>query len=145
MKPYACYPKTRAGYRAPVYGLVNPYFTPFTKEAEKTTRTGSLPAANILREEGAYKIQLAVPGLTKEQIRIELNEDQLVITGPAAHDTEGTKPKFVRHEFDYTGFKRTFRLHKNANISAMTAVFENGILTIVIPDAIPETIKINIQ
>jgi HSP20 family protein len=143
MKSYACYPKTRAGYRAPVYGFVNPNFTPFTNEAEKTTRNGSLPAANILREEGAYKIQLALPGLAKEQIKLELNEDQLVVSGPVA--TEETKPKFVRHEFDYTGFKRTFRLHKNANISAMTAVFENGILTIVIPDAQPEIIKINIQ
>lgn len=143
MKSYACQPKTRTGYRSPGYGFINPYFTPHTTETEQTIRTGDRPAANILRETEAYKIQLALPGLKKEQIRIEVNEDQLMVSGSPA-STE-TKPKFVRHEFDYAGFKRTFRLHKNANVAAMTAVFENGVLTIVIPDAQPETIKINIQ
>ncbi len=141
MKSYACYPKTGARYQAPAYGFVNPYYSPLTNETQKTG--ASKPAANILREEGAYKIQLAVPGIAKDQIKIELNDEHLIITGPAA--AEETKPKFVRHEFDYTGFKRMFRLHKNADTSAMTAAFENGILTIVIPDATPETIKINIQ
>jgi HSP20 family protein len=101
------------------------------------------PAANIERIEGAYKIQLAIPGVAKDQIKIEINDDQLIVTGLPVNSE--SKPKFVREEFDFGGFKRAFRLHKNADTTAMTAAFEQGILTIIIPDASPETIKINIQ
>ncbi len=143
MKSYACYPKSGMRFQAPVAGFTNPYFAQYAKEAAKQNNVANRPSANIVREEAAYKIQLAVPGLTKEQIKIELNEDQLIVTGPEAN--KETEPKFVRKEFDYAAFKRTFRLHKNANTAAMTASFDQGILTIVIPDASPETININIQ
>jgi HSP20 family protein len=55
-----------------------------------------------------------------------------------------TNPNFVRREFDFAGFKRTFRLHKNANTEAMQATFHQGLLTIVIPDREPESRKIEI-
>ncbi len=143
MKSYACYPKSGMRFQAPVAGFANPLFTQYAKEAAKQYQAANRPSANIIREEAAYKIQIAVPGLTKEQIKIELNEDQLVVSGPEAN--KEAEPKFARKEFDYTDFKRTFRLHKNANTNAMTASFDQGILTIVIPDASPETININIQ
>ena len=143
MKSYACYPKSGVRFQAPVAGFVNPFYTQAAREAVKQNTVANRPGANILREEAAYKIQIAVPGLTKEQIKIELNEDQLVVSGPGAN--QETSPKYVRREFDYADFKRTFRLHKNADTNAMTASFDQGILTIVIPDATPETIKINIQ
>ena|SRR6188474_1634561 len=143
MKSYACYPNTRVAYGRPFGAFVNPYFPSFTNEVATKNNVAHRPAANIVREEGAYKIQLAVPGLSKEQIKIELHEDQLAITGPAAG--VGEKPKFIREEFDYAGFKRSFRLHKNADVSAMTASFDQGILTITIPDKTPVMTKINIQ
>jgi HSP20 family protein len=130
-------------FQAPVSGFVNPFFTQYAKEAPSHYPVANRPAANIIREEAAYKIQIAVPGLTKEQIKIELNEDQLVVSGMEAN--KNAQPKFARKEFDYTGFKRTFRLHKNENTEAMTASFDQGILTIIIPDATPESININIQ
>ena len=143
MKSYACNPKSGMRFQAPVSGFANPFFAPYAKEAAKQNNVANRPSANILREEAAYKIQMAVPGLTKEQIKIELNEDQLVVSGPEANKESSLK--FVRKEFDYADFKRAFRLHKNANTDAMTASFDQGILTIVIPDATPETININIQ
>lgn len=143
MKSYACYPKAGMRFQAPVSGFVNPFFTQYAKEASRQYPIANRPSANIVREEAAYKIQIAVPGLTKEQIKIELNEDQLVVSGPEAN--KESELKFVRKEFDYAAFKRTFRLHKNANTAAMTASFDQGILTIVIPDVSPETININIQ
>ena len=142
MNPYACYPNARNKFQAPVRGFVNPFSPQFTNETVKRYPVASRPAANIIREENAYKIQLAVPGLSKEQIKIELHEDQLIITGPTP-STEA-KPKFIREEFDYSGFKRTFRLHQNADTAAMTAAFDQGLLTIVIPDKAPVTTKINI-
>jgi HSP20 family protein len=143
MKSYACYPKTRAVYARPFAGFANPYFPHYTNGVSKQFSTADRPSANIVREENAYKIELAVPGLSKEQIKIELNDDQLIITGPNAE--EETAQKFIRKEFDYAGFKRTFKLHKNADVSSMTATFEQGILTITVPDRTPVSTKINIQ
>ena len=143
MKSYACYPKSGMRFQAPVSGFVNPFYTQFAREDVKQNPVANRPSANIIREDAAYKIEVAVPGLSKEQIKIELNEDQLVVSGPEAN--KDAEQKFVRKEFDYASFKRAFRLHKNANTDAMTASFDQGILTIVIPDESPETININIQ
>ena len=124
MKSYACYPGARTRFNAPVGGFVNPYSPRFTNESTMKYPVANRPAANIIREENGFKIELAVPGLAKDQIKIEL--------------------KFVREEFDYTGFKRAFRLHQTADTDAMSATFDQGILTLVIPDKVPVTTKINI-
>jgi HSP20 family protein len=144
MKTYACYP----GFRTRFSPGTSAYQTPtnpsyrFSNEVKDTQ-----PAANIIRNEGAYEIKLAVPGLSKDQVRIELKDDQLIISAVAseAPNQDSAQPKFIRREYDLTGFKRTFRLHKNADSNHMTARFEQGVLTIVIPDREPESIKIDIQ
>ena len=140
MKPYACYPRTRAVYGRP---FINPFFPGFPYESTKGSAVTERPLANIQREENAYKILLALPGVTKEQIKIEFKDDQLIVTGSASGDAEA--PKFVRKEFDYAGFRRTFRLHKDADTTAMTASFDQGILSITIPDKTPVTTKIEIR
>ncbi len=140
MKPYACYPGMRTRFQQEHSKVQHPFshLNPFTPGQEMR------PAANIFRKVGAYEIQLAVPGFAKEQIRLEVKEDQLVILATTINQEVQT-PKFIRQEFDATSFKRTFRLHRNANSNALSATFDQGILTITIPDREPATIKINIQ
>ena len=142
MKSYACYPNGRTRFQAPMGGFVNPYFTQTTNDEIGRNHVATRPAANIIREEGAYKIQLAVPGVSKDQIKIEFIDGQLIISATPAEATDNQK--FVRKEFDYAGFKRTFRLHKNADTAATHASFDQGLLTIVIPDLAQVTTKINI-
>jgi len=139
MKSYACYPGSRfrpstARFFAPNHPMY--YTTSQQKEAMKS------PAANIRREEAAFVIELAVPGLSKENVQIEVNNDQLIVSAKEVQSE--TNPNFIRHEFDYHGFKRTFRLHKNANTEALQASFHQGLLTIVVPDREPESRKIEI-
>ena len=139
MKPYACYPGTR--FHSPVARFVTPYYpSTFTRNA--ASQVNNTPAANIVRHEGSYEIKLAVPGFSKADIKIEINDDQLIIS--AVDVKNESDPNYVRREFNLHGFKRTFRLHKNANTNAMTASFDQGILTIVVPDKEPETRKIEI-
>ena len=138
MKSYACYPGSRfrpstARFFAPRYPMY------YTAQPSSTTNA---PSANIRREDTAYVIELAVPGLGKENIQIEVNNEQLIVS--AKDVQQETTPNFVRREFDYVGFKRTFRLHKNANTEALQATFNQGLLTIVVPDREPETRKIEI-
>ena len=143
MKSYTYYPKIRTGLRPPVRGFVTPFFVPLAGETPARKPFMNEPVANILREEEAYKIQLAVPGLSKDQIKIEIMEDQLILSGiPGTEEVQG---KLTRREFDFTGFKRTFTLHANADKTAIRASYEQGVLSVIIPDAKPEVVKINIQ
>ena len=136
MKSYAFYPGTK--FQSPVARFVTPYYPAYTTR----NQVDNTPAANIERLEGSYVIRMAVPGLSKDDIRVEINDDQLVIS--AGEVKNESNPNYVRREFDYTNFKRSFRLHKNANAEAMTASFDQGILTIVVPDRQPEVRKIEI-
>ena len=145
MKSYAFYPGTK--FQSPVARFVTPYYPSYTTRSQVT----NTPATNIERQEGSYVIRMAVPGLGKNDIRIEVDNDQLLISAVEMKNESNSNevknesnPNYVRREFDYSNFKRSFRLHKNANAEAMTASFEQGILTIVVPDKEPETRKIEI-
>jgi HSP20 family protein len=139
MNSYACYPGLR--FQPRTARFVTPRH-PHFYSTQQTGSSVSNPSANILRKESAYVIELAVPGLGKEDIKIEVNNNELVVS--AVEATQESKTNFVRHEFDYKKFKRTFHLHKNANTDALQASFNQGILTIVVPDREPETRKIEI-
>jgi HSP20 family protein len=103
----------------------------------------TMPLANILREQDGYTIELAVPGLSRDQIKIEHLDHQLVIS--AVPKEEATAIKNIRREYDFAGFKRIFRLQKNANVAAISALYHQGTLVIHIPDLVPETKNISIQ
>ena len=139
MKSYACYPGARLH---PFAHVVNPGYIR-TSNREYRRPTSQFPATNIIRTENAYVIEMAVPGLAKEQLSINIENEQLTVAANAS--TEAPKANVVRNEFDYTTFKRVFRLHKNANAGAMTATMNNGVLTITIPDSEPEVRNITIQ
>ena len=139
MKSYACYPGMRFQPRtARFVAPSNPLFY----STQPTNSMVSNPSANILRKESAFVIEMAVPGMGKEDIKIEVNNNELVVS--AVEATQESKTNFLRHEFDYKKFKRTFRLHRNADANSLSASFNQGILTIVVPDREPETRKIEI-
>ena len=96
----------------------------------------SIPSANIIKKENAYEISLAIPGFTKENIGIELDENILRIQS----NLEGTdtKENYKLNEIDYHSFQRAFRLSKDVDQDNISATMENGILTVTVPIA-PET------
>ena len=141
MKPYACRPNVRTRFQSPA-SQFNP-FNHHWQEANSKDLKVTRPAANIIRRESGYEIQLAVPGISKDQIKLQVIEGQLIISAnTSSHDTT---PTFVRHEFDYTNFKRSFNLQQNADTDNLKASFDQGILSIVIPTKEPQVRKIEIQ
>jgi HSP20 family protein len=143
MKPYSCYPASRTRFAPSNTRFTNPGFSQVRNGGFKNHLVSTVPSANILRKEGGFDIQLAIPGLGKDQVKIEFHENQITISGIAT-DQEN-KPKMVRKEFNFSGFKRSFQLHKNADANAISASFNQGLLTIHIPDMEKKTTKINIQ
>lgn len=87
----------------------------------------SSPAVNVEKKEHGYTLQLALPGLTKSDVEIKIEENVLIITGTKEVE-EG--PKYRLREFNYGVFSRRFTLDKEIDQSSIQASFEDGILTI---------------
>jgi len=96
----------------------------------------SLPAVNVKEDEHAYQLEVAVPGMNKDDFRVELDHDVLRI---AAHREEKNEDKdqqgkYTRREFRSRSFQRSFRLPENGIKSdQIEARYENGVLYLNLP------------
>ncbi len=85
---------------------------------------------NVLKHEDAYELQLTVPGFSKEEINIEVKENQLYITGKPM-DVQGNSA--IRREFVKGEFQKSFQLPKEVDLENFTAECNAGILHIHMP------------
>lgn len=104
----------------------------------------SSPSVNIKETEENFSLELAAPGLTKEDFNLELNEDILTISSEKKVENEETKDNYTRREFSYQSFKRSFSLPESVDSANINAKYENGILNIVLPkkeEAKPQPVR----
>lgn len=93
------------------------------------------PKLDMIEQENQYLVELEVPGLTKDDIEIQMEQGNLIVTGTrkSQREIENTSDKYYRKE-SYTGtFTRSVPIPLNANDDAITANVNNGILTITLP------------
>lgn len=95
------------------------------------------PSVNIIELENAFNIELAAPGLDKADFKVKVEDNHLLITAKKENKSEETDEagKFVRREFNYTSFKRSFRLPEDVDAEAIKANYENGVLFVNLPKA----------
>jgi len=94
----------------------------------------STPAVNIFESSEKYEIEVAAPGLDKEDFKIDLKNDHLVVYSEKKDKKEEKeKGKVVRSEFRYSSFQRMFALPKEVDASNIKANHKNGVLTIELP------------
>lgn len=95
----------------------------------------SIPAVNIQENLANFVIELAAPGLTKEKIAIEVEENILKVSSEVASETnsEDKDKKFTRREFSFRNFTRSFTLPETVDVENITASYTDGILYITIP------------
>lgn len=105
----------------------------FGNELMTGEMTNWVPSVNISETNNDFKIDVAVPGLTKEDFKIEIDNDVLSITGERKEETKDENTRYTRREFSYGAFKRSFNLPETAEGEGINAHFENGILAITIP------------
>jgi HSP20 family protein len=108
-------------------------------------RTSSMPAVNIKEDEKKYNLELAVPGMEKKDLKIEINEDVLTISSESKHETEENKDGYKRKEFSYSSFCRNFYIPENVNRDNIEANYKDGILTLGLPKQKEEKSKITRQ
>ena len=93
------------------------------------------PAINVIEDDDRYKIEVATPGMTKDDFKIHVNKDgNLVIEMEKKKENEEKKDKkYIRKEFAYTRFHQTLILPENAEKDKIEAKVENGVLKVCIP------------
>ncbi|KAF0232620.1 MAG: HSP20 family protein [bacterium] len=94
------------------------------------------PAIDIFTRDGKFFIHAELPGMAKEDIKVELEENRLVVRGERKRETKEEKKDFYRSELSYGSFYRAIVLPKEANIGEIEAKFGNGILEICMPVAV---------
>ncbi|MFN8210182.1 MAG: Hsp20/alpha crystallin family protein [Bacteroidales bacterium] len=107
-----------------------------------SSRSSSMPAVNIKEDEKKFTLDLAVPGIDKKDLKIEINEDVLTIS--SEHQDEKTQENgdFKRREFSYTSFCRSFYLPENVSKDKIEANYKDGILSVVLPKQEEEKSKL---
>lgn len=93
----------------------------------------NVPSVNIAESADDFKIELAAPGLEKEDFNISLEKDRLTISVEKEKKAEVEGEKITRREFNYTTFSRSFNLPKDVNVQAIGAQYENGVLVLTLP------------
>ena len=108
---------------------------------QKHAWNNAKPPVNISEDANNYYIELAAPGLKKEDFTIKVEKNTLEVSSDAS-----LKKKYKKQEFDYGKFVRKFELPHTANKDSIAAKYENGILNISIEkkvEAKPKTVNIS--
>ena len=100
-----------------------------------------IPAANIKKTESGYDIDLAVPGLSRSDLNIDVDADRITVSSNVEDIKTDKHTTFTTQEFYYSSFQRSFGIPKNANIEGISANYEAGILKISIPSMNGDSIR----
>jgi HSP20 family protein len=93
----------------------------------------SLPAVNIIEGKEEYRIEVAAPGLNKEDFKVNLENNLLTVTSEKEEKQENKDDKVMRKEFNYYSFSRSFTLPQTVNAEKIRATHKDGILQVIIP------------
>lgn len=104
-------------------------------QGEDVTNRGWVPPVDIQETEEGYRLLAELPGLTKDDITITLENNVLRLSGERKFEKDTKKESYHRIERTYGAFSRAFALPHQVNGEGVQAAFENGVLTITVPKA----------
>ena len=110
------------------------FFPSTDGDGESTSRQAVwAPRTDLSETEDSYRLQLDVPGLSKEDLNINYKDNQLTVSGERTSERTDEDEEYVRVERSFGQFYRSFTLPRTVNAENITASYENGVLTISVP------------
>lgn len=97
------------------------------------TFSGTVPAVNIKELDSQFEIELAVPGMNKDDFEIEVEDGVLSISSTQEEEQVNEKGKFTRREFSYSSFRRSFTLPDSVDPTKIDATYKEGMLLVLLP------------
>lgn len=104
-------------------------------------RNHNVPAVNVMENDSEFRLEVAAPGLNKDDFKISLDNDIITVSGEKKTETSDKNEKFTRKEFSYTSFQRSFSIPEFVDVDSINANYKDGIMHIVLPkkeEAIPQ-------
>ena len=124
--------------------VFNDFFdTDFMPKANATA-----PAINVKESDKSYTVELAAPGMTKEDFNVHINDEgNLIIKMEQKQEKkeEDKSTRYLRREFSYTKFEQTLLLPDDVKKDAISARVDNGVLTVELPKIVEEKVKVSRQ
>lgn len=117
---------------------------------ESMSRSGGsaysfVPKVDIIENEKAFELHVAVPGMNKEDFKIDVNDNYLTISGERKFTHEKSDDHFRSFETQYGSFSRSFSLPEQVDANKISAKYNNGILELVVPKDEKKTLKTTIK
>lgn len=119
---------SRRNFLPSLFNIGDDFFTNFFEGS-------SLPAANIVENNKEFRVELSVPGFDKEDFKIEVEKNVLVISAnkEANKEEKDENEKVIRREFSSSSFSRSFVLPENIDTDNISAQQKDGVLKISLP------------
>jgi len=94
-------------------------------------RNHSVPSVNTIENDDSFEIDLAVPGMKKDDFSIELDNNVLIISSETSNNVSNEKLRL--NEFNFSSFQRSFKVPESVNLDKIKGSYKNGILKILLP------------
>jgi len=135
--------KRNGGVSTPTRSVFSDFFTDIDRMFDndfflmpmnlKRQMEGKVPSVNIRDKEKEYLIEVAAPGMKKEDFNIDMEEGMLTISSQREEDKTEERENYKRREYNYSSFSRSFNLPENVKSEEIKAHYEDGILSLTIP------------
>jgi len=104
------------------------------------------PRTDLVETDDSYRLQLDVPGMSKDELNINVKDNQLTVSGERKSERTEESEEYVRVERSFGQFYRSFSLPRTVNANDIRASYDSGVLTISVPKSEEEKArKIEIQ
>ncbi|GAA4435854.1 Hsp20/alpha crystallin family protein [Pontibacter saemangeumensis] len=135
--------KRNGGVSTPTRSVFSDFFTDIDRMFDndfflmpmnlKRQMEGKVPSVNIRDKEKEFLIEVAAPGMKKEDFNIDMEEGMLTISSQKEEDKTEEKENYKRREYNYSSFSRSFNLPENVKPEEIKAQYQDGVLSLTIP------------
>lgn len=101
-----------------------------TDKAADGEEVSTIPSVNISSANKAFDVSIALPGLDKNDVKLEIRDNCLIISSEKQYENEDKNKDWIRKEYGYASFQRMFQLPDSADHEQVQAEMKNGILSV---------------
>lgn len=119
-----------------VPSVFNDFFKPWNEWFDNgvfSGRTSFMPAVNITEKKDEFLVSLAVPGMKRDDFKIDVEGNLLTISCEKEENKEEKDVRYTRKEYSYTSFERSFTLPDEVSKEKIEARYEDGLLKLFLP------------
>ena len=124
---------TYVKFNHPALKTFDSFFDNLVNEFPTLQSNGFFPPVNIYEKKDAYELELNVPGRSKEDFKITVDNNVLIVSFEKKEETKNEDTKQIKKEFSLQSFKRSFTLDEKVNAENIIAKYENGLLVVSLP------------